>query len=85
MTYTAKIRDTIIISEDLSVLSKAYCRIRDESGEGGSTFPPANVRQDGKPIGHISYNGRIWDQPLNRGRSLPLCLDDSKMLYDNRE
>ena len=33
-----------------------YCRLRDESGEGASTFP------DGR-VGHyrISYNGRVWD------------------------
>ena len=33
-----------------------YCRLRDESGEGASTFPDGRV---GKY--RISYNGRVWD------------------------
>lgn len=35
--------------------SAIYCKLRDESGEGASTWP------DGK-FGnlHISYNGKVW-------------------------
>lgn len=40
---------------DVVEASAVYCRLRDESGEGGSTFP------EGKLPGHrISYNGKVW-------------------------
>lgn len=44
----------------LEEASREYQRLRDESGEGGSTFP------DGK-VGNyrISYNGRVWDGAVN--------------------
>ncbi len=75
MAYTAKIRGSIVISDELSVISKVYCRIRDESGEGCSTFRDVLVRREGGGvIGRISYNGRIWNN-LGDGRAL---------LYDNR-
>ena len=83
--YYAMIRGELL-QGDLKWLSECYCEIRDESGEGCSTFRPVNVFICGTAdaIGHISYNGRVWDQPLNNGLSVPLCLDDSKLLYDNR-
>ena len=70
----------------LKWLSECYCEIRDESGEGCSTFRPVNVYEAGttKIIGSISYNGRIWDKPTRKGLSIPSCLDDSKIIYDNR-
>lgn len=44
---------------DLADASLTYQRVRDESGEGGSTFPPGTVF--GLPDPHyISYNGRVW-------------------------
>jgi hypothetical protein len=40
----------------LAEASRIYGELRDDSGEGASTFP------DGR-VGHyrISYNGRVWD------------------------
>ena len=40
----------------LAEASRVYGRVRDESGEGSSTFPAGRV---GKL--RISYNGRVWD------------------------
>ena len=71
----------------LKWLSECYCEIRDESGEGCSTFRSVNVYEAGTTniIGHISYNGRVWSGPTGEhGLSIPLCLDDSKIIYDNR-
>jgi hypothetical protein len=71
----------------LKWLSECYCEIRDESGEGCSTFGTVDVKIAGtiNIIGHISYNGRIWSGPGGKhGLSIPLCLDDSKLLYDAR-
>jgi hypothetical protein len=83
--YYATIRNETLHGS-LKWLSECYCEIRDESGEGCSTFRPVNVYIAGTTdcIGHISYNGRVWDQPLCNGLSVPVCLDDSKMIYDNR-
>lgn len=68
----------------LKWLSECYCEIRDESGEGCSMFPAVNVHIAGTTeiIGHISYNGRVWDQ--SREMSGIPCCDKSTLLYDNR-
>lgn len=69
----------------LKWLSECYCEIRDESGEGCSTFLPVNVLIAGTTeiVGHISYNGRVWDKASCGGLIAP-CVDDSKVIYDNR-
>lgn len=41
--------------KDFAEASAVYSRLRDESGEGSSTFP------EGKLPGHyVSYNGKVW-------------------------
>ena len=46
---------------DHATASRLYGERRDESGEGASTFHDGELVDDaGKPIGRISYNGRIW-------------------------
>jgi hypothetical protein len=52
----------------LEEASRVYCDLRDESGEGASTFPNGKV---GKY--RISYNGKVW---LGHG---PV---DSQLVYD---
>src|SRR4051794_35766970 len=83
--YYATIRDELR-QGTLKGLSESYCEIRDESGEGCSTFCPVNVFVCGTTdaIAHIPYTGRIWDQPLSNGLAAPPCLDTSTLLYDNR-
>lgn len=83
--YYATIRGEML-QGSLKWLSECYCEIRDETGEGCSTFHPVDVKICGTTeiVGHISYNGRIWDQPTCNGLAMPLCLDHSKLLYDNR-
>lgn len=82
--YQAMIRGVVYGADSLSLLSEIYCLARDVSGEGCSTFRPVNVREAGIEIGHISYNGRVWNQPLNNGLWMPPCLDTSELLFDNR-
>lgn len=60
MKLTIGKRHTVLIpamaiSEQLKAASAAYCRLRDESGEGASTFPQGKAA-----IYRISYNGRVW-------------------------
>lgn len=44
-----------ITAATAAAASAAYCALRDDSGEGASTFP------NGIWNGHkISYNGRVW-------------------------
>lgn len=55
-SITLKIgRDTFSVVS-LEEASQIYGRLRDESGEGASTFPEGKLS-----TGHrISYNGRVW-------------------------
>lgn len=51
--------------ESVAHASALYCALRDESGEGASTFPEAALFTRGtfgrtEPLGRISYNGRVW-------------------------
>jgi hypothetical protein len=70
----------------LKWLSQCYCEIRDESGESNATFRPVEEYLCGttQDIGHISFNGRVWNRPLYNGLSVPVCVDDSEMLFDSR-
>lgn len=82
--YQITIRRVTYGADSLSLLSEIYSLVRDASREGCSTFRPVNVRDGDREIGHISYNGRIWNQPLNNGLSVAPCLDSSELLFDNR-
>jgi hypothetical protein len=44
-----------IEASDAAEASAIYCKLRDESGEGASTWPNGRF---GKY--HISYNGKVW-------------------------
>ncbi len=72
MSWLFNLRGAMVEAATLDALSAAYSRLRDESGEGNSTFPKPAVRVGGSNqiIGHFSYNGRIW----NRDR----------IIFDNR-
>lgn len=40
--------------------SEVFSSLRDESGEGGSTFPDGIVRDGNAVLARVSYNGRVW-------------------------
>ena len=54
MKLTIGKRHSIAV-KDLAAAQDHYRRLRDESGEGASTFPDGRVGNY-----RISYNGRIW-------------------------
>lgn len=56
--------------------SEAYAKVRDDSGEGASTFPEGVVRAGRLAIGRVSYNGRVWQPGEWKQGDRPL--------YDNR-
>jgi len=68
-------------ARDYEHASRIYTRQRDASGLGSSKFPAAVVHRDGKPVAHISYNGRVWAydaaDPYDR-RCNALCLYDPR-------
>jgi len=70
MTFSFKMRGTTFTAPTLAELSAQYCKVRDDSGEGNSTFPKPTVRRCGKAFGTFSYNGRVWNGGV--------------MVYDNR-
>lgn len=47
-------------ASDFADASAKYSVVRDASGEGGSTFRDGIIKQDGKIVARISYNGRVW-------------------------
>ena len=47
--------------ETLEDAQRLYAMMRDESGEGGSTFPSGVVRLPSGKKYQISYNGRAWN------------------------
>lgn len=58
--FTINIRGTEYTARTLAGISAAYCKARDESGEGATTFPFATLLCADKDIGYVSYNGRVW-------------------------
>ena len=45
----------------LADASRMFCAARDKSGHGASRTPtPLLYDRDGRLIGHVSYNGRVW-------------------------
>jgi len=44
---------------DLIEASREYQRVRDQSGEGASTFPEGRVKGASGSY-RVSYNGRVW-------------------------
>ena len=49
------VRSQVFEVKDFAEASATYCRLRNESGEGGSTFRPGRLAGN-----YISYNGRVW-------------------------
>ncbi len=65
------IRGTVYTARTLAGISAAYCKARDESGEGASTFPFPDIEDGGAFVARLSYNGRVWPYGAY-GESLPL-------------
>jgi hypothetical protein len=84
--FYAAIRGELLHAASLKEISDLYCEIRDETGEGCSTFMPVNVYRAGTTdlVGHISYNGRVWSGSAYGGHIAP-CVDNSVMLFDSRQ
>lgn len=62
---------------DLKQASEMYCAARDASGYGASKVPEGRiVTADGRAVGRISYNGRVWPPQEWHPDMVPL--------YDNR-
>lgn len=55
--------------------SAIYARMRDASGEGGSTFPPGAIFIEGIETHRISYNARVWRWHGPRGDEYDLAYD----------
>ncbi len=72
------IRGRRIAAPTFAELSAVYCQLRDASGEGGSTFAPAIIRDDaGIAIAYISYNGRVWPGSPQEWSAGRVCLYSS--------
>jgi len=78
MAYTFSIRRMTFEIPTLVECSDTYTNVRDGLGLGASGLPPTALYRDGKQVGHISYNGRIW------AGSAAEWTSKTPLLYDNR-
>lgn len=76
MTYRLKVKGRTYSCETLKDCSKIFCAMRDQSGEGASTFPDGRIFENGKRIARVSYNGRVWAGAKYDANATPI--------YDNR-
>lgn len=60
---------------DFAEASRVFSHLRDESGEGASSWPEGQLRSHGVKFARISYNGRIWDAHTE-------WTPDTRPLYD---
>lgn len=64
MKYVLKIRRPAGLyrytCETIREARNEYCRLRDESGEGASTFNEGIIEHERDKY-RVSYNGRIWN------------------------
>lgn len=79
-TFITTIRLIPYAAESLAELSAIYCRVRDETQEGASSFKEVLVYESGRclPIGHIAYNGNVF---AGRPREWTSA---TERLFDNR-
>ena len=67
-----RIGTKLIPVDSVEHAQEVYCRLRQESGEGYSTFREGQVFSvPRKQVARISYNGRVWDMKGN-----PVAADD---------
>ena len=78
MAMVVKFGKTRISVASVAEASAVYSAARDAAGLGASRWPCGVVTAQGKTIGHISYNGRVWAKPSKQWSvgDLPI--------YDNR-
>ena len=74
LTIGRRLRTSVATFEEASQI---YSKLRDERGEGGSTFPTGRLTS-GKTKYFVSYNGRIWSGDP-RGPH-----NQHTLVYDNR-
>ncbi len=61
MAFTFKVRGKTYSAPSIAEASALYCGLRDESGEGCSTFPMPALRGPSGPFdAKIAYNGKVY-------------------------
>lgn len=58
--FTFQIRGKTYSFKDAHYMIEMFEFLRDDSGEGASTWPTPLVRKNGTVVARISYNGRVW-------------------------
>ena len=70
MAFTFKLRGTTYTASSIAEASALYCKLRDESGEGASTFPMPALRGPQGPFGNLAYNGKVYCEGRDGSRVL---------------
>lgn len=63
---------------DFAEASVKYCALRDESGEGASTFPFGKLTLNGEVL-EVSYNGKVWRKRMNAEQPWK---EDNELLFN---
>ena len=66
------IKPQTIKSDDINELKKKVREWQYENDVGGGNWGSPAVYQDGKVLGYMSYNGKIWDKSVwdNKAREV---------------
>lgn len=77
--HTVRVGRNTVPFTTCAEVSAAYRATIEEMGVGASETPPCHILDaDGRVVGHVSYNGRVW---LGDGRD---WTSDTRPIYDPR-
>jgi hypothetical protein len=79
MAYKFRVNRMAFECETIKECSETYSNVRDGLDLGASRLNAAALFQDGKVVGHISYNGRVWTGSAKDWTA------QTALLYDNRQ
>ena len=70
MSFSFKLRGKTHSAPSIAEASALYCKLRDESGEGASTFPMPALRGPQGHFGKLAYNGKVYCEGRDGSRVL---------------
>lgn len=63
-----------ISASTINELRKAVFVFQGDNDIGGGNWGTATLTKDGRLVGHMSYNGRVWDKPYWDGGANEIIL-----------
>lgn len=66
--------DHSISANNITELRKSVLKFQGDNDIGGGNWGEATLSKDGKTVGYMSYNGRVWDKPYWDGGANEIIL-----------